>query len=121
MKGAAAAYHASMSQHEPGLDRHEWEGVYASLEDDLRDDPRGGLPELADLVERMLEESGFQLDEPVTLEGEERDVVAEYTAAREVSDAVERGDEGVGPGDVASAIDGLRAVYEHLVIERAAP
>ena len=69
----------------------------------------------------MLGESGYQLDEPVTVGGEERDVVAEYLAARETSDAVERDDENVSPGDVAAAIGGLQAVYEHVLTERAAP
>jgi hypothetical protein len=109
-----------MSMHEPGLDRHEWESEYATLEDGLEDDPRSALPELADLVERMLESRGYQLDEPVTLEGEERDVVAECLAAREISDRVER-EEDVDPGDIGSAVAGLRAVYEYVLAELATP
>ena len=109
-----------MSMHEPGLDKHEWESIYATLEEELADDPAGALPELADLVERMLTERGFQLDEPVTVLGEERDVLAEYQAAREVSDRVER-DEGVDPGDIAVAINGLQELYQHLLVVRAAP
>ncbi len=109
-----------MSMREPGLDRHEWESVYATLEEELADDPAGALPELADLVERMLTERGFQLDDPVTVQGEDRDVVAEYQSAREVSDRVER-DEDVDPGDIAMAIDGFQALYGFLLVERGAP
>jgi hypothetical protein len=109
-----------MSMHEPGLDRHEWESVYATLEEELADDPAGALPELADLVERMLTERGFQLDDPVTVQGEDRDVVAEYQSAREVSDRVER-DEDVDPGDIAMAINGFQELYGFLLVERAAP
>ena len=109
-----------MSMREPGLDRHEWESVYATLEEELADDPAGALPELADLVERMLTERGFQLDDPVAVQAEDRDVVAEYRAAREVSDRVER-DEDVDPGDIAVAINGFQELYGFLLVERAAP
>jgi hypothetical protein len=109
-----------MSMHEPGLDRHEWETEYATLEEELADDPRAALPELADLVGRMLDERGFELDEPVTVQGEEPDIVAEYRAAREVSDRVER-DEDVDPGDIAAAINGLQSVCRYILVERAAP
>jgi hypothetical protein len=109
-----------MSMHEPGLDKHEWETEYALLEPELADDPRAALPELADLVGRMLDERDVELDEPVTAEGEERDVVAEYRAAREVSDRSERGED-VDPGDIAAAINGLQSVYQHILIERAGP
>ncbi len=44
--------------YDPGLDLHEWESEYQSLEDDLRTDPSHALPELDGLVARMLEESG---------------------------------------------------------------
>jgi hypothetical protein len=120
LKPFAVAHHGSMSMHEPGLDKHEWESIYATLEEELADDPRAALPELADLVERMLESRGYQLDEPVTVEGEERDVVAEYLAAREVSDRVER-DEDVDPGDIAAAIEGLRSLYDYVIVELATP
>jgi hypothetical protein len=109
-----------MSMHEPGLDKHEWESTYASLEEDLADDPAGTVPELADLVERMLNERGFQLDDPVTVEGEERDVVAEFFAAREVADRIDR-DEDVDPEDVVQALEGMRSLYQFLLVERAAP
>lgn len=108
-----------MSTPEQGLDRREWETQMAALEDQLRDDPREALPDLVDLVGGMLEERGFQLDEPVTRAGEEPEVVAEYLAARDTARRVER--DQADPSDVGEAIHGLRAVYEHLIVERSAP
>jgi hypothetical protein len=105
--------------YEPGLDRHEWESEWQALEDDLRTDPVQALPEVDRLVARMLEEGGYELTDPVVREGEEREVVAEYLAAREIADAVERDSDDVSPGDVAAAVNGYRAVYEHLVTTRA--
>jgi iron uptake system EfeUOB component EfeO/EfeM len=104
--------------HDPGLERHEWESEWESLADDLRDDPAAALTELDRLVGRMLEESGYDLTDPVVREGDEREIVAEYLAAQETTVAAERGAE-VAPGDVAAAINGYRAVYEHLVATRA--
>jgi hypothetical protein len=99
---------------EPGLDRHDWESRMASLEDALRDDPEGALPEIADLVEEMLVESGYDVNDPTVREGEEREVVAEHLAARETANRVERGEE-VDPGDVGAAVLGLQQLYGYLV------
>ena len=106
--------------YEPGLDRHEWESEWQALEDDLRTDPAQALPEVDRLVARMLEEGGYELTDPVVREGEEREVVAEYLAAHEIVTAVERDSDEVSPGDVAAAINGYRAVFDHLVTTRAA-
>ena len=106
---------------EPGLDRHEWESELQALEPELEDAPVDALPELADLVERMLVARGYDVNDPVAREGEDREVVAEYLAAREVADGRERGDDGFGPGDVASAITGLRTLAAYVLGERAAP
>jgi iron uptake system EfeUOB component EfeO/EfeM len=106
--------------YDPGLDRHEWESEWESLEDDLRTDPAHALPELDALVARMLEESGYDLTDPVVRDGEEREVVAEYLAAHEIVEATERDADDLSPGDVAAAINGYRAVYDHLVATRAA-
>ena len=105
--------------YDPGLDRHEWESELQALEDDLRDDPADALPELEGLVTRMLEESGYELTDPVAGEGDEREVVAEYLAAREITEAAERNSEQLSPGDVAAAINGYRAVFDYLVSSRA--
>jgi hypothetical protein len=105
--------------YEPGLDRHDWESEWQALDEDLRIDPAHALPELDGLVARMLEESGYDLTDPVVREGEEREVVAEYLAAHEIVEATERDAEDVSPGDVAAAINGYRAVFDHLVTTRA--
>jgi iron uptake system EfeUOB component EfeO/EfeM len=105
--------------YDPGLNRHEWESEWESLEDDLRADPAHALPELDRLVTRMLEESGYELTDPVVTEGAEREIVAEYLAAHEIVQAVERDTEDGTPGDVAAAVNGYRAVFDHLVTTRA--
>jgi hypothetical protein len=56
----------------------------------------------------------------VARDGEEREVVAEYLAAREIMQASERGSDGLSPGDIAAAINGYRAVYDYIVANRSA-
>ena len=109
-----------METPDPGLDRHEWESERASLDDDLRDSPSEALPELAALVGRMLEERGYDLGDPVVRDGDEREVVAEYQAAREVADRASLAED-VDPGDVASAINGLSEVFDYVIAERETP
>jgi hypothetical protein len=111
--------------YEPGLDRHEWESEMQALEDQLAANPAEALPELDALVGRMLEETGYDLSDPVVREGDEREVVAEFLAAREITSLRERdqGDLGqsqIGLGDVAAAINGYRAVYDYLISTRPA-
>jgi hypothetical protein len=103
---------------DPGLDRHDWESEFRSLEDQLAENPAETLPELDSLVARMLEEAGYELTDPVVREGDEREVVAEYLAAHELAEASERDANELSPGDVAAAINGFRAVFDHLVAER---
>ena len=102
---------------DPGLDRHAWESEWAILEPLVQESPVEALPELADLVERILRESGYDISDPVVREGEEREVVAEYLAAREIADLLERGSEAAGPGEVASAVNGLRAIHDALLAD----
>src|SRR5436189_6308074 len=106
---------------EPGLDRHEWESRWQSLEEELEDSPRDVLPELDELVEQMLEERGYALDDPVAREGDDREVVAELLAARETTQLLRDDPDAVSPGDVAAAVNGYRLLYEDLIEERAAP
>ncbi len=109
-----------METPDPGLDRHEWESELASLDDGLRDSPAEALPELADLVGRMLQERGYDLDDPVAREGEEREVVVQFQASRAVADRVDR-DEDVDPGDIADAINGLRELFDSVIAELESP
>jgi hypothetical protein len=103
---------------DPGLNRHEWESEMASLEEDLRDDPGSALSELDDLVGRMLDETGYDIADPVVREGEEREIVAEFVAAREIKEAYERGSDDLSPGDIAAAVNGYRAIFDYLVSSR---
>jgi hypothetical protein len=104
--------------YEPGLDRHEWESEMQALEDQLGENPGEALPELDRLVGRMLDETGYDLADPVVREGDEREVVAEFLAAREITTLSERGEGDIGPGDVAAAINGYRAVFDYIVSSR---
>ena len=106
---------------EPGLDRHEWESEWQALEEQLADSPAQALTDVDDLVERMLTERGYALDDPVAREGDDREVVAEFRAAREITRLVEAGNDDVSPGDVASAVNGYRAIFDYLIAERSAP
>jgi hypothetical protein len=108
-----------MSMQEPGLARHEWVTRYESLEEDLHDDPAGALPQLVDLVQQALEEAGYDLDDPVAAQGDEREILDEYRAARELSDRVEQG-AAFDPGEVGAAARGLREVVAYLVDRRSA-
>jgi hypothetical protein len=103
---------------EPGLDRHAWESEWQALEESIRANATDALSELDRLVGRMLEESGYDLTDPVAREGDEREVVAEYLAAHDIVEAAESGSEELSPGDVAAAINAYRAVSEHLVATR---
>ena len=89
-----------MSQSDPGLDLHEWETRWAELEELFTEDPGGALPEACDLIEETL-----------GLDYVSDELELSYRAARETSDAIERGED-VDPGDVAAAIENLRAIRE---------
>jgi hypothetical protein len=115
----ARAAHESNRMRDPGLNRHEWESELEALEEQLSESPAATLPELDRLIGRMLEETGYDVDDPVLRDGEEREVTAEFLAAREITAAAEDGSEEISPGDVAAAIHGYRAVFDHLVSTRA--
>ena len=99
---------------EPGLDRHEWESEWATLEPAVLESPREALPELDALVRRMLEERRFALDDPVAREGEDPEIVVSFLSARAIARQVDRGDD-VDPGDIAQAVNDYRELYEHLL------
>jgi hypothetical protein len=99
---------------EPGVDRQQWESEWQALEPQLEDSPAEALPELDDLVERMLAARGHALSDPVANSGEEREIVTDFVAAREVTRRWERGEE-VPPGDVAVAVNSYRDLYASLL------
>ena len=103
---------------QPGEDLYDWESEWAALEDDVRTDPGEALKELDELLTRILDEAGYDPQDPVVSAGDDRDVIAEYLAAHEITQAYERGSENLSPGDIASAVNGYRELYEYLVAER---
>ena len=77
------------------------------------DSPAEALPELDDLVGRILEAHGYPLDEEHEFEAPEAEIVKEFLEARRVARLVEAG-ERVDPGDVGAAVGGYRNVYAYL-------
>jgi len=105
---------------EPGLDKHLWESWWQQFDEDVQTSPAEALSELDGLIVQMLETRGYAIDDPVVREGDDRDVVADFLAAREITRAVEQGKE-VDPEDVETAIENYRELYEFLIEDRAAP
>jgi hypothetical protein len=101
---------------EPGVDRAEWEAEWQALEPQVEDSPAEALPELDDLVERMLAARGHAVSDPVANAGEEREIVTSFLAAREVTRRRDGGEE-VPPGDVAAAVNAYRELYAALLAE----
>jgi len=99
---------------EPGLDRHEWQTEWEALEDDLHDAPFEALPELHDLVERMLVARGFAVGDEVDDGASEPDIVLSFRMGHEIAERVERGDD-VDPGDVGEAVHAFTEIYEQLI------
>lgn len=104
---------------EPGLDLHDWETRWEQLEDAAHESPEEAVSEMDRLIEEMLVERGFQLDEPVTAEGDDPEVVRQFLAAHEVARLADQGN--ADPGDVADAIEGFRAIYTYLIAEYSPP
>ena len=105
---------------DPGLDLHDWESEWQQLEPLVRDSPAEALPELHDLIVRMLQEREILDEDLVATEGSDPELLAEYVAGQDVVDRLERG-ETVDPGDIASVVGGSRLLYEFLTNERTAP
>jgi hypothetical protein len=104
---------------EPGLDLHDWETRWADLEDQATDAPAEALPEVVRLVEEMLVERGYDLENPVVEEGEDPDIVRDFLAAREIARAAET--TALEQEDVHTALGNLREIHDYLVEDRAAP
>jgi hypothetical protein len=105
---------------EPGLDKHEWESRWQQFEEDLASDPAEALSEVDRLLEEMLRTRGYAIDDPVVREGDDRVVVAEFLAAREITRAVDRAAD-VEREDIEVAVENYRSLYEYLSVDRAAP
>lgn len=92
-----------------GYSLHDRQTVWASIEDDVEDDPDAALGELADLVERMLLAEGYAIHDPVEGAGDEPEVIATYLSAREVAERAELGD--ASRSEVETAIEDLRSIF----------
>ena len=103
-----------MPVREPGLDEHEWASRYASLEADLRAAPAEALGELDVLVAEMMEARGLPLAESDGADTTEPETVRQFGEARRVTRSLESG-EAYDPGDVASAVEAYRSLYDHLL------
>jgi hypothetical protein len=104
---------------EPGLDLHEWETRWQELQEAAAEAPDQALPEMVRFVRQMLVEEGFQLDEPVTVQGEDPDIVRDFLAARDVASLAGAGD--AEPEDVAIALENLREIYDYIISDRRSP
>ena len=104
---------------EPGLDLHEWETRWQELQEAAAEAPDQALPEMVRFVRQMLVEEGFQLDEPVTVQGEDPDIVRDFLAARDVANLAGAGD--AEPEDVAIALENLREIYDYIISDRRSP
>jgi hypothetical protein len=105
-----------MSMPEPGLDRHFWESEWQALEPLIADSPGETLPELDNLIERMMVEAGYSVSTPDSIddEGIDPEVMASFRVAREITRKWES-DRDDDPGDVAHAVNLYRELYGHLV------
>jgi hypothetical protein len=99
-----------VSTNEPGLDLHEWETRWAELEEAFAEDPADALVEACDEIEELLRiQAGDEM-----LRAQYTELETAYEAAREVADRYEQGAD-ADPGDIAAAIENLRAVREALL------
>jgi hypothetical protein len=99
---------------EPGLDRHEWETEWQALEPLVVDSPAEALPELDRLIERMMRERGYAVEEETARESDDPEITAEFLEARRIARLVDAG-EPVDPSDLGAAITGYRNLYEFLL------
>jgi hypothetical protein len=104
---------------EPGLDLHDWETRWEQFLEDAEESPAEALSEMDGLLEEMLTSRGYQISEPVTLSGEEPEVIKQFLAAREITRLADAGES--DPGDVADAIEGYRALFETITGEFGEP
>jgi uncharacterized protein (UPF0297 family) len=104
---------------EPGLDLHEWETRWAELQELAENAPDEALPEIVRAVEEMLTERGYNLENPVAVEGEDPDLVRDFLAAREIARAAETTE--VEREDIETALEDLAEIHDYITEDRAPP
>jgi hypothetical protein len=105
---------------EPGLDRHEWESEWASLEDGFADDPADSLRHVHELMGRMLRERGVLDESFVAREGADPELLRPWEAAAEVVRKLDE-EADVEEGDVRETLENYRDLFNTLLVERAPP
>jgi hypothetical protein len=105
---------------EPGLDRHEWESEWASLEEDFDADPFSSLRYVHELLGRMLKERGILDDSFVAKEGADPELLRPYEAGAELVRRIDA-EVDVEEADVREALENHRELFQTLVTERAPP
>jgi hypothetical protein len=100
---------------DPGIDRHDFATEWESIWEEAATEPREALPELEDVLRRMLLRHGYALDadEP-TGEGDDPEAMRTYESVREIADAIREGGD-VDPGDLGQAIVDAQELYEGLI------
>jgi hypothetical protein len=106
---------------EPGLDIHEWESEWASLEDDAADSPETALLVIHELITRMLKERVILDDDLVVVEGVAPDWGRTWEAGRELVALVDDPGEEVADQDIVDQLDEYRDLFEALIEQRGAP
>jgi hypothetical protein len=106
-----------MGLEEPGLDRHEWESEWASLEEDLPDAPREALPYVHELITRMLSERNVLDGSLVAREGADPDLIKPWEAGRELLRRLDAAED-IEDDDIREAIENYRELFETLLTER---
>ena len=106
---------------EPGLDVHQWESEWASLEDDIADSPETALPLVHELVTRMLKERRILDDNLVVAEGADPDWFRTWEAGKELVAVLDDLDTDIDRQDIVDQIEEYRALFYALVAERAPP
>ena len=106
---------------EPGLDVHQWESEWTSLEDDIADSPETALPLVHELVTRMLKERRILDESLVVAEGADPDWFRTWEAGKELVALLDDLDAEVERQDIVDQIEEYRALFDALVAERAPP
>jgi ABC-type Fe3+ transport system substrate-binding protein len=70
-------------------------------------------------VEEMLTERGYNLENPVAVEGEDPDLVRDFLAAREIARAAETTE--VEREDIETALEDLAEIHDYITEDRAPP
>jgi hypothetical protein len=106
---------------EPGLDVHEWESEWASLDDDIADSPETALPYIHELITRMLKERRILDDSLAVTEGADPDWVRTWQAGADLVKKVDDPGLDVEREDIVEQIENYRELFETLLAERAPP